>query len=279
MKRRFIVGTILAMTLVFLAVGCEEASETVTVELSMHDYRPVKLQDLSVNTSDNTPVLVDLDDDAKLAIYEDEFMALLDGVDYLIVDLTEGRSVDALVHISISDETATSSDEDCTSTTHIAYLDLLASGGLTELVPLITMVTQGLEAVDEDTVLGADGQIRCAMRVSGSVDGLQDTGHTPFHFFGSLSLNGQVSQSGPITEPEGTVSGSVRLTLGTDVVADDSGYKRYPVVYAVTIPSFTEDLNEFSFDHLWGMVEIIRTDRNGSTDVTEPIVTALTEPH
>jgi len=27
------------------------------------------------------------------------------------------------------------------------------------------------------------------------------------------------------------------------------------------------------------MVEIIRTDRNGSTDVTEPIVTALTEPH
>jgi len=47
----------------------------------------------------------------------------------------------------------------------------------------------------------------------------------------------------------------------------------------VTIPSFTEDLNEFSFDHLWGMVEIIRTDRNGSTDVTEPIVTALTEPH
>jgi hypothetical protein len=288
MKIRWFVGIILVMTLVFLSFGCEEASETVTVELSMHDYRPVRLREFAVNTPDETPDLIGQSEDDLLALYEQEFYALLDGIEGLLVDIVGLRGVDALVHLAVADETATrtfsssgSGEEDCTSTTHIAYLDLLASGGCTELVPLITMVTQGLEAVDEDTVLGADGQIRCAMRVSGSVDGVQEDGQTPLQFIGSLSLSGNVSQNGPLNDPEGSVSGSVRFTLGTNAVwyndGEVSGYHRYPVVYIVTIPSFTTDINEFSIDDLWDMVEIIRTDRNGSTDVTGPIVTALTE--
>ena len=256
MKRRMFSGALIVVALVLLlTVGCEEASNTVTVDLSMHSYQPVRLKDFTTQ-DDALPNLSEMDEGETVQFIANELDTIFNvSLVMNLIDLLDlgPRSVEALINLSLKDESI--------DIYTIDYLDLIAQGGLTNLF-------RG----QPDDLFSVDGRLRLSGKFTGLYDLLIDEDDA--ELCERINLDMHVYFEEGEDSDQIVIGGVMRWSVGVNFIEDDDSiaFSRYRVIYTVEIEPFEEDLDDLTPAVLVDLITITRTDGNGSTDVTEQVL-------